>query len=156
TLVGYVWAKSGAAPDLKPLTPLIMDIASPCLVFVALARLEVPIQELGVAALAALIFLAVMGAAAWVILKKLNLSFRTYGPSLTFPNNGNLGLPISLMAFGQIGFSYALAFFVVMNITSQTVGRAIASGQKGFGGDIWRAPILPASILGVLCSWFQI
>ncbi len=155
TLVGYIWAKSGTAPDLKALTPLIMDIASPCLVFVSLARLQVPIQELGVAALAALIFLAMMGAAAWLILRRTGLSFRTYGPSLTFPNNGNLGLPISLMAFGQVGFSHALAFFVVMNVTSQTFGRVIASGQPGFGG-VWKAPIVPAAIFGVLCGWFQI
>ena len=155
TLIGYLWARSGAAPDLKPLTPLIMDIASPCLVFVSLARLQVPIQQLGLAALAAFVFLAVMGGAAWAILRQLNLSFRTYGPSLTFPNNGNLGLPIALMAFGQIGFSHALSFYVVMNVSSQTVGRAIASGQPGLGG-VWKAPILPAAILGVICGWFQI
>jgi predicted permease len=131
-----------------------MDIASPCLVFVSLARIEVPIRELGMAALAALVFLAVMGVVASLILRRMKLSFRTYGPALTFPNNGNLGLPISLMAFGSLGFSHAVAFFVVMNITSQTVGRAIASGKPGFG-DVWRAPIVPAAILGVLCGWFS-
>lgn len=153
-LVGFAWAKSGAAPDLKPMTPFIMDIASPCLVFVSLATLQIPVAELGVAALAALVSFIAMGALAIPLLARMGLSYRTYGPSLIFPNNGNLGLPIVLMAFGQTGFSHAMGFFVVMNVASQTLGRAIASGHGGVKG-LWRAPILPAAALGVLCAWFQ-
>ena len=40
-----------------------------------------------------------------IIIKLLNLSYEVFLPPVLFANTGNMGLPLCLFAFGQIGFN---------------------------------------------------
>jgi predicted permease len=53
----------------------------------------------------------------------------TYLPSLVFANNGNMGLPLCLFAFGEQGLALAIAFFVVGAVLMFTVGVGLAAGE---------------------------
>jgi len=80
---------------------------------------------------------------------------RTFLPSLTFPNNGNLGLPLAAYAFGNEGLGYAIVFYAICMIGQFTVGQAVAAGSANWLG-IFRLPLLYATALGVLVSVTQI
>ena len=45
-----------------------------------------------------------------LLLWATGLRIRTFLPSISFPNAGNLGLPPSLYAFGPEGLGYAIAY----------------------------------------------
>jgi malate permease and related proteins len=86
----------------------------------------------------------------YLVLKVLGFRIRTFLPSLTFPNNGNLGLPLAAYAFGSTGLAYAIVFYAICMVGQFTVGQAIAAGAANWQG-ILRLPLLYATILGL---WF--
>ena len=153
--IGYAWAKLGRGFDRATLTPLVSDLGVPCLAFTTLAKLNLSPIVLAATAAAAILILAATMALAALILRLFGLSLRTYLPSLTFPNAGNLGLSLALSAFGPVGLSFAMIMFTIYSISNNTIGRTIAAG-----GANWRAglltPILPAVVLGLICSFAHI
>jgi predicted permease len=149
--LGYGWARLGRGLDRATLTPLVSDLAAPCLAFVTLAKLDLPLSALALTAAAGLLVLTLTMAASALLLRAFKLPLRTYLPALSFPNAGNLGLSLSLSAFGPVGLSFAMIAFTIYMIGNNTLGRAIAAG-----GDNWKkglfSPVLPAVILGMACS----
>jgi malate permease and related proteins len=153
--LGYAWARAGRTIDRATLTPMVSDLGVPCLAFVTIARLDLPLSQLGGTAAAFVLVLGLTMAASALFLRVLGLSLRTYLPALTFPNAGNLGVPLSLSAFGPAGLTFAMITLTMFSITNNTVGRSIAAG-----GDEWKkglfSPVLPAVLLGLLCAGFNV
>ena len=57
----------------------------------------------------------------WLLVWAGRLDRRTFLAPLIFGNTGNLGLPLALFAFGDVGLGYAVVIFAVMAILSFTV-----------------------------------
>jgi predicted permease len=144
--IGYGWSKSGRAFDTAMVTTIVTYFATPCLVFYALAKVELDISHLwdmGIAALAANIAFTVIGAA---VLAAFKLPQRAFLQALTWPNVGNVGLPLCLLAFGPEGLALAVAFFTVYVVLQMTVGVAFVSGSFSAKALV-KMPIIPATIL---------
>lgn len=144
--IGYGWSKSGRAFDTAMVTTIVTYFATPCLVFYALAKVELDISHLwdmGIAALAANIAFTVIGAAVLAVFK---LPQRAFLQALTWPNVGNVGLPLCLLAFGPEGLALAVAFFTVYVVLQMTVGVAFVSGSFSAKALV-KMPIIPATIL---------
>ena len=112
---------------------LATTISTPALVFYTLmtTRLDnLQLLEVGSATLLGLGLAAVFSGLA---LRSLNMSARTLGPTVTFPNTGNLGLPIAQLAFGDTGLAVAVAFFAVNSLVQHTLGVWVMSrgGNRG-------------------------
>lgn len=126
--LGYGWARLGLPFEPKMLTPLIMYVGAPSLILSTLTRLKVSAaafgEVAGAAALAVLLFLVI----GWAVLRAFDLPIRTYLPGLTLPNVGNMGLPLCLLSFGEVGLGYGIAIFTVLALAQFTVGVAINSG----------------------------
>jgi predicted permease len=148
-LIGYGLARMGRPFDPKTITFLVGTIGTPVLVFTNLAKSQIGAEALaammGATMLAALSFL-IVGAA---VLKASGLSLRAFLPSLAFPNNGNLGLPLALYAFGQEGLNFAIAFFAIISVGNHTVGQTIAAGH-GRWRAVLSSPIIYAALAGLL------
>jgi predicted permease len=71
-------------------------------------------------------------------------------------NNGNMGIPICLFAFGQPGLALGTLYYVVASFLNNTVGVAVASAGKASLGAALRnslqVPVLYAAILGLLLN----
>jgi len=144
--IGYGWSKSGRAFDTAMVTTIVTYFATPCLVFYALAKVELDISHLwdmGIAALVANIAFTVIGAA---VLAAFKLPQRAFLQALTWPNVGNVGLPLCLLAFGPEGLALAVAFFTVYVVLQMTVGVAFVSGSFSAKALV-KMPIIPATIL---------
>jgi predicted permease len=154
-LVGYVIARTGRPFDSKTITFLVGTLGTPVLIFYSLTHTTVPAEALARISLATLLAVACFMVVGAVVLRAAGLSLSAYLPSLSFPNTGNLGLPLSLYAFGDAGLDYAIAIFAVVAISNHTAGQTISAGRGQ-----WRAvasnPVIPAVVLGVACSYFQI
>lgn len=126
--IGFAWIKAGRELDTKPLTPVIVFIGSPCLIFSTILNSGVTLEAL--AQIAGISFLAHAAAAALAapILRLMGLDLRVFLPSLTLPNTGNMGLPLCLFAFGEIGLALGIAYFTVSSVLQFTAGVAMAAG----------------------------
>lgn len=126
-LAGLIWVKRGLPFDNGMVTPLLMYLAVPCLLLASFSGLDLPhgpvLRLLVATVLAHLVFWL----AGWLFLRLFRLDARAYLSSLIFGNNGNLGLPLCLLAFGQEGLSMGLVFMIVNSVGLFTLGIWIAS-----------------------------
>lgn len=146
--VGYLWARSGQKLDSAFVAVLVNTIATPCLILDTLLRTGVKAQALSVMAGAAAATMAATLLAAWLLLRAMGQPIRTYLPAMTWSNAGNMGLPLSLFAFGEQGLSLAIAFFTVSSLSNYTIGQGVAAGGISFR-EILRMPIVYAIALAL-------
>ncbi len=152
--VGYMWGKSGADFPTEFISRIVMNIGTPCLIIGVMAKVEVDVRTMGKVALATAIIMTSMGLIGWLWLRALKLPVGTYLPPLIFPNNGNMGLPLCLFAFGQAGLALALGSFMVMLIATFTVGLLLVSNDE----DDWlkrlqsvgKQPVIYAMLIAVI------
>lgn len=150
--VGFTWVKLGFEYRVEFVTRLAMTLSVPCLIFVALMQTDIDPQALAALSLASFVAYGLVMVASLVVVKLARLNVQTFLAPLIFGNTGNLGLPLALFAFGELGLGYAVVVFAVMAILSFTIGIWIVSG----GGSLKRVvqePLVAATILGALFLW---
>ena len=150
--VGYAWVKLGFEYRVEFVTRLAMTLSVPCLIFVALIETEIEADALAALSLASFAAYALVTFAFAAVVAVWKLDKATYLAPLIFGNTGNLGLPLALFAFGEIGLGYAVIVFAVMAILSFTFGVWLVSG----GGSLVKVvkePLVAATILGAIFLW---
>ncbi|RYY02106.1 MAG: AEC family transporter [Gammaproteobacteria bacterium] len=152
TGIGYLWGKSGTEFPTDFISRIVMNIGTPCLIIGVMAKVEVKPAVMGSVALATAIVMTVMGIIGWLWLKAIKLPIATYLPPLIFPNNGNMGLPLCLFAFGQTGLALALGSFMVMMIGTFTVGLVLVTdgGWRERLASVAKQPVIYAMAIAVV------
>ncbi|MBT6828557.1 MAG: AEC family transporter, partial [Rhodospirillaceae bacterium] len=95
------------------------------------------IAEMALSAVVALLTFAAFSA---IILYFAKLPYRTFLAPITFPNAGNIGLPLCLFAFGEEGLALGIGFFAV------SASAQLIFGQWLFSGFPTPLPLLKAPI----------
>ena len=126
---GWVWVRSGRSFDRKMIGDLIALIGAPCLIFSSLVSLEASPEAMWQMARAALVAFGAFGVSGFVLLRMLKLPLHTYLAPLTFGNQGNMGVPLCLFAFGVEGQALGLVFFAIAASLQFSVGLFIWSGR---------------------------
>jgi malate permease and related proteins len=155
TAVGFVWSRWGHPLNSKDVTELVGNVATPCLIVSTFQTSKLSFEALGAMAGATALCILLFAAIGAVILRAAGLSLRTFLPSISFPNAGNLGLPLSLYAFGPEGLGYAIAYFAISSVANFTLGQMIAAGKANWAGLV-RQPILYAVLIGVGLTYAQV
>lgn len=156
--LGFGWAKSGRKFDTDMVMTLVTNIGVPCLVFSTLVQADIEAKALATMAGATAVVVVAVGVLGAAVLKLLRQPVRPFLPSLMFPNVGNMGLPLCLLAFGDIGLALGIAVFTVM-VVIQFVVSPIIAGNITSPMELARIPILYAVaaslivILGHLEPW---
>ena len=150
--IGFAWVKAGLEYRIQFVTQLAMTLSLPCLIFVSLMRTEIDPAALGALSLASVLAYGAITVGMLLLVKLLRLSTRTYAAPLIFGNTGNLGLPLALFAFGDIGLSYAIVVFAIMALWSYTYGIWLVAGA-GSLGKVLREPLVWGTVLGALFLW---
>lgn len=149
TAVGWLWARAGARVDKTSVLSLVTAIGIPTLVFATLVKAEVDGPRLLLVGGATLLCLAGFFAAGILGLRLAGLPLRHFLPAVSFPNTGNLGLALSLLAFGHEGLAYGIVFFAITSVFNHTVGVAVAIGAWR-PRELLRVPVMHATILAML------
>ncbi|MEM6758084.1 MAG: AEC family transporter [Pseudomonadota bacterium] len=147
--IGYIWVKLGLEYRIQFVTRLAMSLGVPCLIFVSLMQTEIDRAALTSLSAAAVMAYGIVTLACLALVHIVGLDRRTYAAPLIFGNTGNLGLPLALFAFGQVGLSYAIVVFAIMAIWSFTYGISLVAGG-GALAKVLREPIVWATLLGAL------
>lgn len=140
--------------DRQSVGRVVFYLFTPALVFRGLYQIDMDYSIVGRTALVAGLITITTGLLAWL------LSARTDRPqraaiTLTsgLSNNGNMGLPISLFAFGEAGLALATVYYVTNSFLGNTLGTFVAStGQvapKEALRRTLRVPLFYAAIVGL-------
>ena len=137
--IGFAWGRSKQPFDTNMIGMLTVNFGVPCLIFSTLTRLQVPVDAFG--AIAGLFTLALLinAAVSVAVLRLMRLDVAAFLPGTIFPNNGNMGLPLCLFAFGDQGLALGISIFVIGSVANFTLGMALASGRWS-PGAIARTP----------------
>lgn len=135
-------------PDIRGLNTLNMELFVPLLVFAVLADRQAPLQEYAALALAAAIIVLGSGLLLWPVARMLALDLRTFLPPMMFNNTGNMGLPLIVLAFGDVALPAAVVLFVIGMLLHFSVGLYMLDPHT----PVWRVlrmPIVFASLAGL-------
>lgn len=163
TTIGFFWGRSSAPYAADFVSRAVMNIGAPCLVVSAISQVEVSGQAFAQVALAALLIFAgtaVLGIIAIRLLggqslseKSIDGGSRSLLSAVVFPNNGNMGLPLCLFAFGEQGLALGLSFFLVQMTALMTAGVALMSrastGVRSMLVDLAKQPLIYAIIIAL-------
>jgi len=147
--------------DLGPLIDTALYLASPCLVFGSLSAKNYSIGQLLPVSISA--FLIILGtlAISWILFSGLRLQDRE---SRVLPvvliNSGNLGIPISLFAFGEESLGIVVMFFVASAVMTYTLGIFLAARTCETTNRPWvevfKLPLVYATVAGITVSLLDI
>jgi predicted permease len=115
---------------------LTLNFGVPALIFSTLTKLEVSLGQFGEMVGIFAIFLVANLAIGALLLKAFKLEIGAFLPAISFPNNGNMGLPLCLFAFGDTGLALGISIFVLMSTANVTIGFAFASGKWSLASTI--------------------
>ena len=134
--VGYVLATVKEI-DPEPLNTAVVYVLAPALVFHSLATTQLEAATLLRVTIGIVAFTAVM----WGIAELVGRAVGEEEPALSalvlvaiFCNSGNLGIPVSDFAFGDLGRGTAVLFLSVQSVLMYTVGVYLASRSSGSAG----------------------
>ncbi len=140
--LGYAWARLGRAFDTDFVTNIVLTLATPCLVFAVLTKIDSSVTDFGTIAFAMLVALALFAALGAILLRAMGgLPAHSYLPALIFGNQGNIGLPLAFFAFGDVGLGLAVTAFAVHSVAQFTIGVSIAAGTANLR-QLLKAPVL--------------
>ena len=146
--VGFGWARFGYPFDSEMMARLVTTVGLPALILSALTGTTLSPAAFATTGLAAVAVLVVMLAVSFVVITAAGLDRRTYLPAVSFSNFGNMGLPLSVLAFGDVGLAYAVTFFAIHTVAMFGLGGAIASGRTSLR-TLVELPILASIIVAV-------
>lgn len=147
--VGFAWRKLGLPYDTALVTRLLINVTTPCLVFSRLGTLEIPIETFGIIAASAAASIFIFAAFGFLALKLLKVPMTVGLGPIIFPNCGNMGLALSLFAFGDSGLALGLSFFVISATAQFTLAPWLASGRFS-AAQVVRAPLIYVTVLSVI------
>jgi predicted permease len=158
-LIGAYWQLSGKKFPHEFISNISISIATPSLVFYTLVTTQLDNDLLLKVGGSAVISIFVMASIALIFLKLFQLPLWYLLPCATFPNAGNLGLPMAQLSFGHDGLVIAVAFFAIFSFFQHTLGVAILSwANRGAKLDNHKFPygVAMTGVSAVLVRTFHI
>ncbi|MDM8560469.1 AEC family transporter [Candidatus Parabeggiatoa sp. HSG14] len=134
---------------------LNMEIFSPALLFSVLSNKSFNIADYQQLALATIFIILGSGMIGFLLVRLLNINHKTFVPSMMFANTGNMGLPVALFAFGEVGLPAAVLFFMITATSNFTLGIYIMNRNAPWF-NLLKEPLIQATLAGLVVSITQI
>jgi malate permease and related proteins len=147
TALGYVVGRR-LKPDLSHANKLNMDVFVPALVFAALANRSFHVVEFVPLAVVTFVIVIGSGLAAWLLARASGIPAKTFVPPLMFNNCGNLGLPLAVLAFGDVALAPMVVMFMVSNLMHFSFGAWLLDHHIKIW-NVWKVPSVLATFAGL-------
>jgi len=148
-LLGYGLAVLKAPFDRKMFGGLVANVGYPALILSHLAKDHIELGAFLSVLLAAACMILIFGVLGFGILKLLRLPVQAYLSPMMLSNVGNIGLPVTTLAFGAEGAAVALGFVVVVLAAIFTVGVALPIGKPDFK-TLAKQPVIYAVMVALV------
>ena len=150
--IGYVYGRL-RKPDMSWINQLSIDLFFPLLIFSSMASKDFHILTYLPLIASGILVMLGSGVLAWGTARLLGYNPHAFVPAMMFTNTANMGLPLTLFAFGQAALPGAVALFMIFSLLHFTLGIRICAPQASLHG-ILKGPMLWAMIAGILASLF--
>ena len=149
--------------EKRPLSTIVLNVLSPCLVFSSLVGSKLPGDELVSLALFTVLAVLLMSGVAYLSARVLRLG-RTETIALMvvtmFVNGGNYGLTLNQLRYGDPGLARAVVYYTTSTVILYTIGIFISSmGEMPWREALRRLlrfPAVYAAVLAVVVYSFNI
>jgi predicted permease len=148
TGIGFAWSKFKMPLERDSVARLVMNIATPCLILDSVSKLTLPVADFFMMLLSGLALIMGSALCGVVVLRLGRLPTHSFLPALTFGNAGNMGLPLCLFAFGEVGLGLGAAVFLVAVVTQFTLAPALQDRAPPLLA-LAKTPAVYASAVGV-------
>ena len=145
------------------ISQITLYIFAPALVFHSLAGTEIPLEEMAKIALFTVCLAAALYLLSIAVAKALFLGREGTSAFLLatlFMNAGNYGLPVALLAFGEVGVQFAVVFFVCQATLGGTLAVYLASRSQLEIKDallsVLRMPLVYGTVLGLTVNLLEL
>jgi predicted permease len=152
--IGFVFARYKKI-SLDPITEIVIYLGAPCLVFTSLATKPLFAADIAVILAGAVGIIAGVGLLIWLYALLTDFSSTGLTLPVLFMNAGNMGIPLSLFAFGEPGLQRGTLFYVMITLMHNSLGLYLLGG-KGGAREIFRLPLIYAAVLGLLFNLAKI
>lgn len=156
-VIGGILLKRFRNLDSKPIATMSLYVLTPAIVFNTLLHADISLQDIGTTISFSLLSLVLLWTIAIGLSRILRLNQEEQaGLTLisTFTNCVNYGLPLVLLAFGQLGLDKASVYVIGQMIIVNTVGVFFAARSqfsvKQAGMAIFRLPAIYATVIAIL------
>ena len=147
---GYAYGRL-VRPDMTWINRLSTDLLYPMLIFTAMAAKDFHILEYLPLIGGSAVVLLGSGLLAWGAARTLGYNPHAFVPPMVFTNTANMGLPLTLFAFGPAMLPPAVALFMISSLAHFTIGIRICDPKARVAG-ILKGPMLWAMLIGVAMS----
>ena len=154
-LIGYLWNKYNKDFNLIAVRKLVANIGLPCLIYDSLTRSNLTINIYFKIFLSAFLVLAIGFLFGYLLIKIFRLPSIKLTTPLMHPNTGNMGIPLSLLAFGNEGLALAAGFASIVMVSHFTANTAISSGNYSLKKIIF-SPVLLSLIFSLIILFYKI
>ena len=148
--IGYAYGRY-RRPDMTWINRLSTDLLYPMLIFTAMASKDFHILEYLPLLIGGVAMILGSGVVAWGVARMLGYNPHAFIPPMMFTNTANMGLPLTLFAFGPAMLPAAVALFMISSLLHFTLGIRILAPKASLKG-ILKGPMLWAMIIGVVMS----
>jgi predicted permease len=160
-ILGFLLKRLGGV-EPRPFSRTQLYILSPALVFSAMARADgMTVTVLKIFLYIALLSGVILGAAQGIayLMRGTREDRQAMSLAAVFMNSGFYGIPVCMLAFGDIGFVYATAYVVASATLQSTLGIFIASaGQRRVPEallTVVKVPLIWAIVVARLLAHFD-
>lgn len=151
---GYAYGRA-RRPDMGLANQLNMDVFIPALVFAALASKNFEFASSKGLALGALIVMFGSGLVGWLMARSSKTRPVATVLPMMFNNCGNLGLPLSVLAFGDRALAPAVVLFAISNFLHFSLGLYLVDHHARLM-NLWRMPVTLATFAGLAVAILNI
>jgi predicted permease len=150
-MVGYLYGRYRRT-DITFANRLNMELFVPALVFVALANRSFNLATYQHLAIGGVAVVLGSGLLAWPVAKWLKVDAKTFVPPMMFNNSGNMGLPLAVLAFGDVALAAAVVLFLVEMVLHFSLGAYMLNHKMRLTG-LLRIPVIMATLAGLFVSF---
>ncbi|MFC3284744.1 AEC family transporter [Litchfieldella rifensis] len=147
--LGFLWVRLGHAYPVEFVTKLVFNIGTPALILASLSGAEIDAGSFSRTMLGTLLVLVAMGLLTFAMAPLLRKDWRVLLSPMMYPNTGNMGLPVTLYAFGTAGFAFAIAVMVTVSLVQFTFGTLITSRSNQPWRTLARTPNVYAILIAL-------
>lgn len=148
--IGYFYARR-VTTDMAVANQINIDIFVPALIFSVVSAKSFNLPQFQLLALASAIIILGSGLLLWPLCRFLGVKAKTFLPPMMFGNTGNLGIPLTILAFGESALPAAVVMFLMANVLHFTLGVSMLKGKSN-PLEIFKMPIIWATIAGLAVS----
>ena len=153
--IGYWYGVKDQKFDTKFITDLAGSIGLPCIIFYALTTSNADVTVFLRFSFYIIVYVIIFSVIGIFIIRFFNGDIYRLLPPIILPNTGNMGIPICLFAYGNMGFAIATAATAMILVFHFSIGILLASRKFSIKPLVTSPPVY-ALIISLFFVYFKI